>query len=74
MLIFTYLSCRISDLTHLDLYVPVTITGAREQPSMLEQSSADREIPTDQSSVCAEVEKDPFMVAQREKERVKAGR
>ena len=46
--------------------------GGREQPSMLEQSSADREIPTDQSSVCAELEKDPFMLAAREKEREKS--
>ena len=41
---------------------------------MLEHSSADREIPTDQSSVCAEVEKDPFMAAQREKDREKSVR
>ena len=52
----------------------ILLAGGREQPSMLEQSSADREIPTDQSSVCAEVEKDPFMAAQRQQEREKAGR
>ena len=48
--------------------------GAREQPSMLEQSSADREIPTDQSSVCAELDRDPFMSTAREKEREKTAR
>lgn len=47
---------------------PIAITV---QPSMLEKSSRDDKIPTDQSSVCAELDNDPDKMRQRIKEQEK---